>query len=78
VLLPRLRVRLRDGDRLSEGSPALRRNDDHAGGRWTLEEDLPLLRREIGLSTHVIVLSLAAATTGAGHGADRSSSPLRP
>src|SRR5712691_13157049 len=63
MLLARLHVGLRDGDRLPEGSPALRRDDDHAGAWRTLEHEPPLLRREIGLSSHATILSPVATTT---------------
>jgi hypothetical protein len=52
VLLSRLHVCLRNRDRLAKGAAALRRDDDHAGARRTLERDLPLVPREISLSGH--------------------------
>src|SRR6266567_8312478 len=63
MLLARLHVGPRDGDRLPESSPALRRDDDHAGAWRTLEHEPPLVRREIGLSSHATVLSPVATTT---------------
>src|SRR6266550_6840846 len=57
VLFARLHVGLGHRDGLPERSPTLCGEHDHAGAGWTLQHDLPLLRREIGLCCHVTLLS---------------------
>src|SRR5438477_11275822 len=56
VLLARLDVGLRYRERLADRASALGGDDDHAGARRPLEHELPLLRCEVSLSRHRLLL----------------------
>src|SRR5207253_1505527 len=60
VLLPRLRVRLRERERLAERAAALRGRGHRARERRALDDELPLVRLEVGLPGQCLLLSLAA------------------
>src|SRR5439155_10667895 len=73
VVLARLGVGPRHRDRLANGSPALRGDDDHPGARRAFEHGPPLLRGEIGLRGHVSLLSpVERSPYGAWHGHGRA------
>src|SRR5207302_11449652 len=57
MLRPGLGVGPRHRDRLAKGAAPLRRDHDQARARRALEDELPLLRREVGLCGHPILPS---------------------
>src|SRR5262249_22190635 len=64
VLLPSLRVDLRDRDRLADTAPALCADHHETGARRTLQNLLPLLGGEVGFASHACLLVSIRRYTG--------------